>query len=200
MLSFPYVFATKKISQFFSHIQTSGKPTKVNIKYLNELGFTKKSDPRIIPMLKFLGFIDSAGVPTDLWSDYRDKSKAKTIIGNAVKKAYADLFSKYQNANDESDDHLGNYFRANTSVGHDALRSMVNTFKTLCKMDDFKAPAERPAKKEVSEKTESPLIGRQITTKGLTLNINIQLQLPATEDASIYEKIFAALKKYLISD
>jgi hypothetical protein len=34
---------------------------------------------------------------------------------------------------------------------------------------------------------------------GINLTINVQLQLPATDDNTIYEKLFEAMKKYLMS-
>jgi len=34
---------------------------------------------------------------------------------------------------------------------------------------------------------------------GLTININIQLQLPATDDASVYEKLFDAMNKTILA-
>lgn len=33
----------------------------------------------------------------------------------------------------------------------------------------------------------------------IAININIQLQLPATEDAKIYDSLFSALKRHLFS-
>jgi hypothetical protein len=33
---------------------------------------------------------------------------------------------------------------------------------------------------------------------GLTLNVNLQLQLPATSDGEIYEKLFGAMRKHLM--
>ena len=33
---------------------------------------------------------------------------------------------------------------------------------------------------------------------GLTVNINLQLQLPATDDASVYDNLFSALRKHLL--
>jgi hypothetical protein len=32
----------------------------------------------------------------------------------------------------------------------------------------------------------------------MTLNVNIQLQLPATAESEVYEKLFAAMRKHLI--
>jgi hypothetical protein len=33
---------------------------------------------------------------------------------------------------------------------------------------------------------------------GLTININIQLQIPATDDATVYEKLFEAMNKTIL--
>jgi len=34
---------------------------------------------------------------------------------------------------------------------------------------------------------------------GVTVNVNIRLELPATQDASVYDKIFESLKKHILA-
>jgi len=73
----------------------------------------------------------------------------------------------------------------------------VRTFKNLCELADFGAMAVEghvatPIARAGEKVSEIPL-----GTKPVTLNINIQLQLPATEDVTIYEALFSALKKNL---
>jgi hypothetical protein len=34
---------------------------------------------------------------------------------------------------------------------------------------------------------------------GVTVNVNIRLELPATQDADVYDKIFESLKKHILS-
>ena len=51
----------------------------------------------------------------------------------------------------------------------------------------------------VKEKGDT-VVKRKLTgTTGMTVNINIQLQIPATDKAEIYDSFFAAMKKHLLS-
>jgi len=76
---------------------------------------------------------------------------------------------------------------------------MEQTFKELCGLADFEAvvvtePAAKPITPTIKEVAEIPTGVRPVT-----ININIQLQLPATEDVTIYDNLFSALKKHLFS-
>jgi hypothetical protein len=82
---------------------------------------------------------------------------------------------------------------------------IVSTFKSLAELADFEADAPEPAAAETDE-PGTPRSGPAFRSVAATaegtapaVNINIQLQLPATEDGAIYEKLFAALKKHLFS-
>ncbi len=198
-MNFPYTLSPKNLEKFFTHIQQAGIPSNVTRDYLGKSGFRSSNDRNVVPILKFIKFLDSSGVPTKQWRDYRNKSRAKGILANAVREAYGDLFSTFSDAQNKDNEALQNYFRGSTAVGDRVLRAMVSTFQTLCSLGDFKMEIEPPVKVEPVEKVE--VVTEQVKSdKGLTLNINIQLQLPETKDASIYEKLFAALKKHLMSD
>lgn len=197
MTDFPYTMSPKHLRGFFLHIQRAGIPPKVTFKYLQQVGFKSSWDRRIIKILKFIGFINSSGVPNTRWKNYRDKSKAKKVLAVAVKEAYIDLFSTFPDAYRKDDEALQNYFSAHTNLGGRALRAVVDTFKTLCELSDFEVPLKVPTEKEIPEEPEKR---KKRVDREFALNINIQLQLPATEDASIYDKLFAALKKHLFPD
>jgi len=111
MAEYPYVQNTGRLKQFFSHIQSSAVPQKVTIKYLESVGFKSKNDRRIIPLLKFLQFIDSSQVPTELWRKYRDTKIAPNVLAQAIKKAYSKLFEIYPNAYRKDDEALRNFLR-----------------------------------------------------------------------------------------
>lgn len=200
MADFHYTVAPSSLARFFSHIQGAGVPNKVTHKYLEKSGFKSSNDRAIISILKFIEFIDSSGVPTDQWKQYRDKTKARGVLAVAVQEAYKDLFSTFPDAHRKDNEALRNYFSAHTKVGDRALKAIVETFRALCGLSDFELAAEPPTETELAKQLEGTITNRVETGKGLTLNVNIQLQLPATEDASIYEKFFAALKKHLMSD
>lgn len=200
MDSFPYIFSGKKLKKIFSLIQKVGIPKKVNPIYLQQLGFKSNNDLRLIPLLKSIGFIDSTGIPTKAWKIYRDLSKSKKVLATGVKKAYSTLFFDYPDANRKDNEALRTYFSASSDVGKDALDLIVRTFKTLCDLSDFESAPLEVTEEKITEPSKAALEEYVKTAKGLTLNINIQLQLPATDDVSIYDKLFSSMKKHLLSD
>jgi hypothetical protein len=87
---------------------------------------------------------------------------------------------------------------------------MVRTFKTMADMADFESPAETlldiESEADEQEQQEEEKAGEVIkckvitaTPNGMTVNINIQLQIPATDKAEVYDSFFAAMKKHLLS-
>ena len=99
----------------------------------------------------------------------------------------------------EDDRTLKDYFKANTTAGDRVVDFMLKTFRNLCALADFEAI---PAEAVVSEPLTSPREeAARIPTvaPGLTVNINVQLTLPATDDETVYDKLFASLKRNLLS-
>ncbi|MDH5695944.1 MAG: DUF5343 domain-containing protein [Dehalococcoidia bacterium] len=186
----------KNVKRFFQTIQDVGTPPKLTTKYLPTIGFKSANDRYLIGVAKYLGFVDNSGIPTKKWNEYKNKDKAKQVMASAIKTAYAELFATYPDAEKRDDTTLQNYFASkHTEVGARVAQYMVQTFKNLCEFADFGAAV-------VTEPT-APAIGETGKTvagvRPVTVNINIQLSLPATEDASIYDNLFAALKKHLFS-
>ena len=204
MADFPYSPTPPMIKSFFAKIQSVGKPSKVTVKYLESIGFKSKNDRYIIPILKALGFLDSSGTPTELWQHYRNKTEGPIILSQAVRAAYTGLFSTYPDANRKDDEALRNFFSSNSSVGDKTVALMVRTFKALCELADFEAttlasisPPIQPGKPAPSAVHNAG--ASMPTSSGMTINVNIQLTLPETKDAAIYETIFTALKKHLLT-
>lgn len=206
MPDFPYLSNYGSLRKFLAHIQTAGVPAKVTLQYLESVGFKSTNDRPIIGVLKSIGFIDGSGVPTKLWNGYRSKDKAGSLMAQAVKQAYSGLFTTYPDANRKDAEALRNYFSTHTSVGEGALGQIVKTFQTLCEAGDFDAvpavaglpvvdAADAAQGSVISQQFKVPAGGSQT----LVLNLNIELQIPATEDATIYEKFFEAMKKHLLS-
>lgn len=143
-----------------------------------------------------------------MWKAYRNKGQAKAVMAAALRKAYATLFATYPNAHQKDNEALRNFFSSHTDVGESALSLMVRTFKALTELGDFDNAADQdPGTLEAVLSEPEPDAGvtvrqqqRPLAGKGaMTVNINIQLQLPATDNATIYENLFAAMKKNLLS-
>ncbi|AIG98681.1 hypothetical protein AFULGI_00019300 [Archaeoglobus fulgidus DSM 8774] len=81
------------------------------------------------------------------------------------------------------------------------IEKMIQTFKALCELADFESNSEEYPHNEVVPSREglTTLMEKQ-TPKGLTINVNIQLQLPATTDEEVYDKLFRSLKRNLLSE
>jgi hypothetical protein len=195
MTKAPYTPTPQNVKTFFETIQGLGIPPKVNQAYLPTIGFKSANDRYLVGVSKSLGFVDTAGKPTTKWRDFKDKTKAPKVMADAIKTTYADLYSTYPDADKKDDDTLQNYFASTSGVADSVGRLMVRTFKNLCEFADFEAVA---VEEHVTTPT-APAVEKVVEippgVQPFTLNINIQLQLPATEDATIYEALFSALKK-----
>ena len=198
MAEFPYLPNSATLERFFNTIQSTGRPQKVTYKWLATVGFTSSNDRSIISILKALHFVDDSRVPTDRWMEYRNKEQSKGILASAIKEAYSTLFETYPDAYRKDDEALRNFFSSSTTVGEGTVSFMVRTFKALVLLADFEATSEIQEKisKELSQ---DKLQIQQLMPNGINLTINVQLQLPATDDNTIYEKLFEAMKKYLMS-
>jgi len=200
MAEFHYTPVPSKIKSYFDKIQTTGIPDKVNREYLKSIGFKSSNDAYIITILKKLGFLDSSSVPTDRWKNYRDKKQAPKIMAQAIREAYSSLFDLYSDAFRKDKEAIRNFFSSKTEVGEKTIEYMVSTFKNLCELADFEIVDVIPSYEKKVKTVGFPTVTTGIpSTKGLTININIQLQLPATNDASIYDKLFESLKKHILS-
>lgn len=210
MADFPYSPHAANVKRFFDHVQKAGVPEKVTHKYLEKVGFKSTNDRYILTILKFLGFLDSAGMPTKTWTDYRNRQTAGGTLAAAMRQGYADLFKTYPDAHRKDNEALRNYFSAHTKVAESTLGLIVMTFKALAAIADFEASPVAAADESGEDTAAPPRRRGAATSRGEpnarsptpgspTININIQLQLPATDDASIYDKLFAALKKHLFS-
>lgn len=205
MADFPYTPNPASLKRFLSHIQSAGVPGKITQKYLEQVGFKSTNDRYIIGVLKFVGLVDSSGAPTDLWQSYRNRQAAGATLAAALRGGYDNLFSTYPDAYRKDNEALRNYFSAHTKVAERTLGLIVATFKALCDLADFEAsqPAEAAASEPLTQKPTHEAKRRVVepaTHGGMpAININIQLQLPATDDAGIYDKLFAALKKHLLA-
>jgi len=205
MADYPYTPNPAVIKTFFAKIRNAGVPDKVTIKYIVSLGFKSKNDRYILTILKAIGMVDQAGTPTPVWKGYRAKGTGEKVLAQALKRTYADLFKTYPDAERKDTEALRNFFSAKTSVADATLGLMVRTFKNLAELADFEgeAPEEELEDEEVEKPHRAIAKLRALplpeSPNHPAVNINIQLQLPATEDGTIYEKLFAAMEKHLFA-
>ena len=136
---------------------------------------------------------------------YRDKSRAKKVLAEGILKGYYELFQTYPDAYRRSDDDLKAFFTTKTTAGVQAVAKTVTTFKALCELADFEWVSYNNIEvlphrlKEFRNEVEIPTNIVKGMGTGVTININIQLTLPDTTDENVYNKLFEAMKKHLLS-
>ena len=206
MAEFPYVGVTGRLKTCFDKIQRVGVPSAADKKWLASIGFSASNDARILLVLKFIGFVDPSGSPTDRWRGYRDKRLSGKVLAEGIIAGYSELFGTYPQANQKNEEDLRAFFSTRTSAGTQVINRTVGTFKALCELADFSASPAEVAVSEVPAPVQQEETGLSLVTPtvnstqhGVTININVQLTLPETTDEAVYDKLFAAMKKHLLS-
>lgn len=204
--SAPSTASVGSIPRFFKHIQVAGIPPKVTNPYLKSVGFKSSNDYALIGILKALDFIDHGGVPTTRWNAYRDTKNAKFVLAEAIRNTYTGLFGTYPHAEGKDDEAVANWVRGNTSFSGVTVERAVRTFKTLCAEADFSAALATtgtqtspsvPNSVTASTTAAVPVLATQGNP---SVNINIELHLPSTNDPEVYDNFFKSMKAHLFSE
>lgn len=201
----PYTPLTGKIKAYFDKIKAVGVPPgKVGRKWLRSVGFKGGNDGYIIHVWKFIGFVDTSNMPTELWTRYRDPTRSEAVLAQAIRSGYSDLFQMYDDAYRKDREAIYANFSSRTGKAETTINLMVTTFKKLCDLADFEAPEEiEPTPPPTApigptEEAAPPKIKRRVGPP--EIHINIQLHLPETTESAVYDNLFKSLKKHLFSD
>lgn len=210
MADYPYAIGTGKLPKLFETVGSKGVPEKVTNKWLEQYGFTSTNDRRLRSILEFLGFVGDTGQPTDTWKEYRS-TRSREILANAIRKSYSELYNAYPEADQTTTEELASFFKSNSKLADSSVNMVVSTFRSLVGLADFSAssshspapPSSNSAKGERSSgKIEIPREKAEHSGSGssdITINLNVQLTLPETTDPEVYEALFKALNKHVLS-
>lgn len=203
MVEYAYTTVTGKIKPLLEKIRTVGVPQKVTVAWLKTIGFTSSNDAGLAGVLKFTGFTDASGIPTTTWSSYRG-AKHRVVLGEAIRKGYAELFAVYPDANTRTNTELQHVFSTSSSAGAQVIRRTVATFKALVEEADFPAsaaPSETTMQTgplhtpTAAQSPEMPMASR--SQGGPALHIDIQIHISPESTAQQIDKIFESMAKHL---
>lgn len=209
MAELPYVINNGTLPKFFSTIQQVGVPPKITHQWLGSIGFKSKNDRYLVAMLKDIGFVASDGKPERRWNDYRHTSEAPRVMAAAIKEGWSGLFGLYPDAHRRDDEAVRNWMRSHApGASPTTVDRSLKTFRALVPLakdalegnghpqSDVVAPESADASPPTMVTTIPAVPGmpKQATPEVI---INIQLQIPETDNAEIYDRFFAAMKKHL---
>lgn len=197
---YPYTQNTGNLIDLIKSIGKNGIPDKFTTRELPIWGYKSSNDRSIIGVLRFIGFLDSSSTPTSLWRQARTEPEKAVAAG--VRSGYKALFQMFPDADRKDAEALTNFFKAKTTVGDAAIKMMVATLKALTQYGDFASTSEVPTAAEqkpdqVAQPIVTPIM-RGSSGGGMSVNLNIELSLPADETGKVYEAFFKAMKKHLI--
>jgi hypothetical protein len=205
---FPYTPVPNGLRDVLTKLPGLGTPEKATQEWLASIGYSGGNHKRSLAVMRSVGIIGPSGVPTEFWAAIRGEDRPK--VAAFMRKRFADLFSTYPDADRKDDEALISFVRSKTNYGDTAQQLAVRTFKVLCAFGDFGAESvvdlpdddeadEEPTPKSPAHK-KTPSGQTAVDSEGagrVALTVNLQIQLPASEDGEVYDKLFAAMGKHL---
>ena len=215
-LSNQYTIAYGQLGDFFTRIREGQAPSQFTQQLLKDFGFKSTNHRAFIPLLKALGFLSPDGAPTSRYHEYRDYSKSKSVMGQAIREAYSDIFLIKENPTKSDKKAIEGKFKSFHNVSDNVAERMAKTFFALLELADLNGAAEpaqnteAPVEENQGNEMETPTIDVVVpetqpvaatarkSVKSPSLHYNIQIHLPPTKDIEVYNAIFKSLKEHLI--
>ncbi len=210
-MSFQYANVPTKFKEFMGKLRRVGVPDKATTRWLASIGYKSNNDRNNLKVLNFIGFIDNSSTPTEKWLQYRG-ANYKSVLGNAVKEGYSELFKTYPNANELEDEVLDSYFSTKTTAGKQVVSRLTRTFKALVELSDFDdnsniseqaftSDSNEPiaSMSELQPKVSIPATALPTKSQGNapTLHIDVQIHISSDVSADQIDQIFASMAKHL---
>lgn len=205
-----YTVAISRLPELFEKVRDGQAPEQFTQQLLKDWGFSSSNDRVMLPMLKDLGFLSPDGKPTTRYHDYRDHSRSKAVMAEALRDAYGDIFLIKEHPTDADKPAIHGKFKSFHNVSDHVASLMTKTFYSLLKLSDLKTtPAKKTTKitetgsddgktKAPPEKKEDDEKARRTHPPGL--HYNIQIHLPASKDVEVYNAIFKSLREHLLEE
>lgn len=210
MLTKRYLVSTKNLDDILKKIVDGVAPPKFTIDHLKSIGFGGSGDRAVIPLLKDLGFLSPEGAPLARYHAYRDRSRSKAVMADALRDAYEDVFHIREVPTQADRGAIEGLFKSKHNSTDKVAQLQAMTFFALLKHADLKAKSPGPAILDTPKKTEREQESQDGTANGaptlpelrrLTteLHYTIQVHLPATKDIEVFNAIFRSLRENLLS-
>lgn len=208
MLTKRYLVSTKNLDDVLKKIIDGVAPDKFTVDHLKSIGFGSSSDRGIVPLLKDLGFLASDGAPLPRYHAYRDRSRSKAVMAEALRDAYEDVFHIREVPTQQDRPAIEGLFKSKHNSTDKVAQLQAMTFFALLSNADLKARSTGPAlpeniKRSAPDKDEPTIeIPELVTGSSLTteLHYTIQVHLPATKDIEVFNAIFRSLREISCRD
>lgn len=213
MANLPYLSSPGNISKALTALQNAATPDRVSQDFVKTvLRIPGGSGDQMTSFLRRLGFAGNDGRPTERYKKFRNHSTSRAAMAEAMREAYAELFSRNEYTNLLKDSELKGLIVEITGNAADSRPTdlILTTFNNLKEWADFSpsvhkssehpAPEALPEPKLPQSTFEREPLDPPTRTIGLNLGYTINLNLPATSDIEVFDAIFKSLKANLLKD
>jgi len=194
-----YLSTPGTVDTLFKKIKQAAVPDHFDKDFIEKtLNIKGGTGTACIPFLKRLGLLNSDGTPSESYRSFRNDRLSGGIVANAMKKAYQEVFQSNENAQKLSDEDLKAVLVQVTGLPADsrAVELTVGTFKFLKKHAKFDASATSIKETEQSSPAEEESLKPPLGPIGLSYTF--YLNLPNTNDISVFNAIFKALRDNML--
>ncbi|MCD4691509.1 MAG: DUF5343 domain-containing protein [Calditrichales bacterium] len=197
-----YTQSYSVLGDFFGKIRDAQAPETFTHQILKDLGYKSNNHRPFIPLMKSLGFLSSDGSPTKRYHDYRNHALSKSIMGEALKEAYSDIYLIKSHPSSSDKDLIKGKFKSFHNSSDNVAGLMTKTFYALLDLAELNfdgtTPKTKSKKIEEIKKKEIIELPKKDFSTTLGLHYNIQIHLPATKDVEVYNAFFKSLKDYYV--
>lgn len=137
MTGMPHTTAPSSIPQVLRTIRRAPTPGRVTGPHLEANGLVKGEGQHMVGLLRAMGFLNAAGVPTSIWHDYRKTDGSERLLAEALRAAYAPLFQQFESPEKVPPRKLAALVRDVTGYSHHHADKTVESFLILCSRADF---------------------------------------------------------------
>ena len=201
-IKLPYLAYPTKTEKYFQRIKEVEVPQKFTYDFLeNVMLFKSNNDRYLVSLLKKMGFLETSGIPTDLYKKFRNDAESKQILGIGFENAYSELYKLNKNLHKLKEDEITGYVKSATGQGDESstLPLIIKTITHILSLSVFNEPEEKTkpeVKSDVKPEVKSDV---KVVDEKFNLNYTISINLPETTNEEVYEKIFTSIKKILLT-
>lgn len=199
-----YLASVTNLAAIFQKIRDGVPPDKFNTDHLKAIGFGGSNDRAVVPLLKDLGFLSTDGVPTQRYRDYRDPSRSRAVMAEALRDAYPDLFVINEELSKSDREAVVGRFKSLHDSSDTVAGAQARTFFALLDLADLKAKPAAPTveakttqTREAEKESDPPT---KKSSQGVTLTYRFEIQLPPTRDVDVFRAIFRAMREELLNE
>jgi hypothetical protein len=204
MASLPYITAPGNIERALNGIKSAETPERVTLDFVKTILKIKGgSGNQVASYLKKIGFVNSDGTPSPIYSRFRNASTSGAAALEAIKHGYAPLFKRNEFMHKLDDKELKGLIIEETGEREDStvaglILSSINALRKYVKDAHGK-----PEDADSSTKRKKPLTDQHDESRGdssigMNLSYTINLNLPPTTDIAVFNAIFKSLKEHLL--